>query len=83
MPALIERPRAIYRSATQPESVVVMTLELKEGSPIIIPVARDRRMGRDLLANQVTSMYAKTGPDVTPRWKGGRGLVAVGISPLK
>ena len=46
-----------------------LTYELKAGSPIIIPIARDRQVGRGPLVNEVVSMYAKTGPDPTRRWR--------------
>lgn len=69
MPAMLEGPQAIYRSGTHPTSIVVLTYELKAGSPIIIPIARDRHVGRGPLVNEVVSMYAKTGPDPTRRWR--------------
>lgn len=69
IPAMLEAPQAIYRSDTHPTNMVVLTYELKAGSPIIIPVARDRQIGRGPLVNEVVSMYAKTGPDPTRRWR--------------
>ena len=69
IPAMLEAPQAIYRSDTHPTNMVVLTYELKAGSPIIIPVARDRKIGRGPLVNEVVSMYAKTGPDPIRRWK--------------
>lgn len=74
IPAMLEAPQAIYRSDTHPTNMVVLTYELKAGSPIIIPIARDRQIGRGPLVNEVVSMYAKTGPDPTGRWKS-RGLL--------
>jgi Phage MuF-C-terminal domain len=61
--------RGIYRSDTHPTNMVVLTYELKAGAPIIIPIARDRQIGRGPLVNELVSMYAKTGPDPTRRWK--------------
>jgi hypothetical protein len=49
--------------------MVVLTYELKAGAPIIIPIARDRQIGRGPPVNELVSMYAKTGPDPTRRWK--------------
>lgn len=69
IPAILEAPKAIYRSDTHPTNMVVLTYELKAGAPIIIPVARDRQIGRGPLVNELVSMYAKTGPDPTRRWK--------------
>jgi Phage MuF-C-terminal domain len=69
IPAMLEAPRAIYRSDTHPTNMVVLTYELKAGFPIIIPIARDRQVGRGPLVNEVVSMYAKTGPDPTRRWR--------------
>src|ERR1700746_170433 len=69
MPAMLEGPQAIYTSASHADSGVVFTYEVNVGSPIIIPVARNRQVGRGLLVNEVTSMYAKTGPDPRPRWR--------------
>ena len=77
IPAMLEVPQAIYRSDTHPTNMVVLTYELKAGSPIIIPIARDRQVGRGPLVNEVVSMYAKTGP--TLRDDGGiRGVAVVG-----
>ena len=68
-PLLGEVPKAIYRSDTHPTNMVVLTYELKAGAPIIIPIARDRQIGRGPLVNELVSMYAKTGPDPTRRWR--------------
>lgn len=69
IPALLEGPQAIYRSDTHPTNMVVLTYELHSGFPVIVPIARDRQIGRGPLVNEVVSMYAKTGPDPTPRWR--------------
>jgi hypothetical protein len=66
---MLEGPQAIYRSDTHPTNMVVLTYELKAGSPTIIPIARDRQVGRGPLVNEVVSMYAKTDPDPTRRWR--------------
>jgi Phage MuF-C-terminal domain len=36
IPAILEAPKAIYRSDTHPTNMVVLTYELKAGAPIII-----------------------------------------------
>jgi hypothetical protein len=69
VPAMLGNPKAIYKSATRPGSVVVLTYEIKGGSPIIVPIAKDQAIGRGPLVNEVSSVYAKTGPDPTPGWK--------------
>ncbi len=69
IPAMLENPKAIYMSDTQPPNVVVLTFELVAGAPIIIPVARSRQVGRNAVVNEVLSMYAKTGPNPEPRWR--------------
>jgi Phage MuF-C-terminal domain len=46
IPTILEAPKAIYRSDTHPTNMVVLTYELKAGAPIIIPIARDRQIGR-------------------------------------
>ena len=66
---MLEGPQAIYTSASHADSVVVFTYEVNAGSPLIIPVARERQVGRGPLVNEVTSMYGKTGPDPRPRWR--------------
>jgi len=81
IPAMLEAPQAIYTSASHSESVVVFTYESNAGSPIIIPVARDRQVGRGPLVNEVTSMYGKTGPDPRPRWRAEGLLLWESIGP--
>lgn len=82
IPAILENPQAVYTSATHPASVVVFTYEVHAGSPIIIPVARDRQIGRGPLVNEVTSMYGKTGPDPRPRWRA-EGLLLWEVAPKR
>lgn len=69
IPVMLENPQAIYASATHRDSVVVLTYEVNVSAPIVIPVARDRQVGRGTLVNEVVSMYGKTGPDPRPRWR--------------
>ena len=69
IPGLLATPKEVFTSETQPDSVVVLTFELHLGAPVIIPIARGRQIGRGRLVNELTSMYAKTGPDPTARWR--------------
>ena len=66
---MLEKPQAIYRSASRPDSVVVFTFEFHGASPIIIPVAEDQQIGRGPLVHEVPSMYGVQGPDPRPRWE--------------
>jgi hypothetical protein len=68
IPGMLEKPQQIFMSASHADSVVVFTYETHAGSPIMIPIAQDRQIGRSLV-NEVVSMYAKTGPDPRPRWR--------------
>lgn len=66
---IIMTPKALYRSATIPGTAVVITLELKAGSPILVPIHGNKPVGRSF-ANLVASVYAKEA-DVQARWKRG------------
>ena len=41
--------------------MVVLTYELKAGFPIIIPIARDRQVGRGPLVNEVVQYVRQNG----------------------
>lgn len=69
IPVMLGKPMAIYKSATRPGSVVVLTYENKAGWPVIVPIAKDQAIGRGPLVNEVSSVYAKTGPNPTAAWK--------------
>ena len=69
IPVMLDKPKALYTSATRPGSVVILTFETKAGSPLIVPIAKNQTIGRGPLVNEVSSVYAKTGPDPTPSWK--------------
>ena len=69
IPAFLGSPKEVFKSDTRPDSVVVLTYELQLGAPVIIPIARSRQLGRGRLVNELTSMYAKTGPDPIARWR--------------
>lgn len=64
---IITSPKALYKSATVSGSAVVITLEMKAGSPILIPVHANKPVGRSH-ANFVASMYTKEAA-VEERWK--------------
>ena len=64
---IITTPKALYKSATvQQSAAVVITFEMKAGSPILIPIHANRPVGRTF-ANLVASVYAKEAT-VEDRW---------------
>ena len=69
LPELLTKPKSLYLSASQPESAVVMTFELHRGYPVIVPIHKNKMIGRGRLCNEVASMYAKQGPDPEAKWK--------------
>jgi len=71
LPDIVNNPKSIFKSANvhQVESVVVLTLEIKNQSPIIIPVKKQQQVGRGNHFNLITSVYAKEGPDPQKKWK--------------
>ncbi len=77
---IITTPKALYKSATvQGMAAVVITFEMKAGSPILIPVHGNKPIGRDF-ANFVASVYAKEAA-VESRWKS-EGLLLWEKKPL-
>lgn len=67
---LVAAPSAIYKSAPpHANGNVVITIELHRGNPVIIPIRSSRQFGRTLVANEITSVYAKEGGDFENRWK--------------
>lgn len=69
LPDIIASPKALYRSATVLHSAaVVITFEMKGGSPILIPIHANKPVGR-AFANVVASIYAKEAT-IEARWKG-------------
>ena len=65
---IITTPKALYKSATvQRSAAVVITFEMKAGSPILIPIHANKPIGREF-ANVVASIYAKEST-VEDRWK--------------
>jgi len=70
LPKIISEPKSIYKSANehQSDSVVVLTLETQRGYPIVIPIIKNKLVGRSTV-NMVTSVYAKEGVDPELRWR--------------
>lgn len=68
LPDIIGAPKAIFKSDTQHASIVVLTFELHSGHPVVVPIAPHRQIGRSHFVNEVTSIYAKEGPNRIARW---------------
>lgn len=71
LPGILEDPKTIFRSANPQltDSVVVVTLEVKNNAPIIVPIRQNQMVGRSSTFNLVTSIYAKEGPDPEIKWQ--------------
>lgn len=59
LPSLLEKPQALYASATVVSGAVVATFELKGADVIVVPLHPERPFGRDMKYNAVASVYAK------------------------
>ena len=70
LPAIIENSTKLFAPADErhKDSVVVLTAEIKGGYPIIVPIRKNKRMGRTEVFNAVSSVYAKEGPDPAVKW---------------
>jgi hypothetical protein len=70
LPDIIHNPKCVFKSANlhQADSVVVITFEIKGQAPVIIPVQKDRLIGRLEHYNLVTSVYGKEGEDPVRKW---------------
>jgi len=68
---IADNPKCLFQSAnsTQTDSVVVLTFELKGETPIVVPIRKNRRIGRLSTYNLITSVYGKEGPDPEVKWK--------------
>lgn len=66
---LIETPQFIYKSATQTESVVVVSVEMLKAAPILIPIWIEKQgpKGKPNM-HWVSSAYAKDDPNILARW---------------
>ncbi|PXF32629.1 hypothetical protein WH50_03340 [Pokkaliibacter plantistimulans] len=72
LPTIIQNaPMALFKPAKQTltDSVVVVTFEIKNGAPVIIPIRKNQQVGRNQYYNLVTSMYGKEGPDPVQKWE--------------
>lgn len=70
MPKLIATPTHLFKSnspTARGESVVVVTIEVKNAAPIIIAVQKNKKTGRRDV-NEIASMYAKEGPNPVQKW---------------
>lgn len=68
---LILAPVAVYKSATERESIVVVTAEMPDGiNPLLIPIKIDV-MGASGKSNfhWMASAYAKEKPEIIERWE--------------
>lgn len=70
LPYIISEPKFLFKSANidQDDSVVLLTVEIHNSSPVVIPIRKDQRIGRSETYNVVTSVYGKDGPDPIQKW---------------
>ena len=68
IPKLVATPSHLFRSASVASGVVLITIENKNGAPIIIALHRNKLVGRRRV-NEVASVYAKEGPDPIRKWE--------------
>lgn len=70
LPDIVSQPKGVYRPASgvHGDSVVILTFELKGSAPVIIPIRKNETVGRAVVVNSVSSMYAKEGPDPERKW---------------
>jgi len=63
-------PKQIFNSASRPGSVVVVTLEIQRGNPIIIPIQLSKPVGKyQPNVHWVSSAYAKDNPRQLQKWE--------------
>lgn len=68
---LICQPEKIFKSASRPEtSVVIMSLETLRARPIILPIELGKRMAKGQPSvHWLSSGYAKDNPGMIDKWK--------------
>lgn len=67
--SLVSTPKTVYKAAPPHHAgSVVVTFEVHRGNPIIIPIRASKRFGREFIANEVTSIYAKEGVSYEQWW---------------
>lgn len=68
--AVLCAPKQIFNSASRPGSVVVITLEVQRGNPIIIPIQLSKSVGKyQPNVHWVSSAYAKDNPGQLQKWE--------------
>jgi len=69
--SLIASPKAIYKAHLDNPGSVVVTYEMQNSNPIIIPIHPNRQKGRHEFSNVIASVYPKAsgGGSVEVRWK--------------
>lgn len=70
LPSILDNPKGLFKSASvhAAGSAVVLTIEIHQSSPIIIPIHPNKQMGRGKFYNVVASVYAKEGPNPADKW---------------
>lgn len=71
LPEIVDSPKSIFRSANaeRQDSVVVVTFEIQNSYPVVIPIAMNKKTGRNSYYNLVSSVYGKEGADPHEKWK--------------
>ena len=65
---VLNSPKALYKSATVINTAVVVTLEQKNGNPLLVPIHPDKQVGR-YRVNVISSIYSKDNwSEVEPQW---------------
>lgn len=70
--SLISTPKAIYKAHLDQPGSVVVTYEIKDSNPVIIPIHPNKQKTRTEYFNVVASMYPKASTDgksIEMRWK--------------
>jgi hypothetical protein len=67
---LIDKPKAIYRSATLGDGHVVVTFQTKgvDLLPVVVAIHSNKAIGRAPVVNEVASLYAKNNPNIEALW---------------
>jgi hypothetical protein len=69
---LIAAPKAVYAAHQKNPGSVVVTYEIKDAKPVIIPIHPNRPKARNEFFNVIASMYPKASSDggsIEARWK--------------
>lgn len=68
LPSLLDQPKAVFKSATQAQSAVVLTFEMKGSNNILVPIHSNKEIGRQKFFNVVASIYDKDAA-MEARWR--------------